>query len=49
MKLRKNKTKMMIVGEQEALNIDIEVTRIEQVNTFHYLGVTIDGKATQDK
>lgn len=39
----------MVVGEErEEINIDIENTKIEQVNTFQYLGVEIDGKGTQE-
>ena len=49
MKINKDKTKVMMIGEeQEELNIDIEKTKIEQVKTFQYLGVTIDEKGKQD-
>ena len=42
MKMNINKTKVMVVGTQEELNIQIENTRIEQVSAFQYLGVKID-------
>lgn len=49
MTINKNKTKVMVVGDEEVdMKIEIEGTEIEQVGTFQYLGVKIDGKGTQE-
>lgn len=49
MKMNRNKTKVMAIGEEPIdMEIKIEGTKLEQVNTFQYLGVTIDDNGTQE-
>jgi hypothetical protein len=49
MKINIAKTKIMVITKDEK-NVDIEIedTKIEQVNEFKYLGVTINNKGKQD-
>lgn len=45
MKLNKTKTKVMMVAkEKEEINICIEGTKLEQVDTFQYLGIMLEEK-----
>jgi galactitol-specific phosphotransferase system IIB component len=49
MKINIEKTKIMVITK-DVKNVDIEIedTKIEQVNEFKYLGVTINNKGKQD-
>lgn len=47
MKINKQKTKVMTMGDTR-MNIEIEGTKIEQVERFKYLGVVIDNTGKQD-
>jgi galactitol-specific phosphotransferase system IIB component len=49
MKINIVKTKIMVITKDEK-NVDIEIegTKIEQVNEFKYLGVTINNKGKED-
>jgi hypothetical protein len=49
MKINIAKTKIMVITKDEkTVDIEIEDTKIEQVNEFKYLGVTINNKGKQD-
>lgn len=45
MNIIKNKTIAMVIGEERVnLNIEIEGSKVQQVQTYDYLGVHIDKK-----
>lgn len=49
MKINKNKTKVMTIGEErQQININIDNENIEQVTNFNYLGITIENDGSQE-
>ena len=49
MKINNDKTKVMVIAsEQQQTNIQINNTRLEQVHSFQYLGVTLQDNGRQD-
>lgn len=47
--LKKSKTKVMVMGKLEEINIQIENVEIEQVNLFQYFGIEIESDGNQEK
>lgn len=49
MVIDKNKSRIVLGGEHEDLNIILDTTNSEQVTEFQYLGTIMEGKGTQTK
>lgn len=49
MRINKEKTEVMVIArEREEMEVNLEETRLEQVNKFKYLGVIMDGQGRMD-